>query len=239
MSFQAFLNDPKSYLNVHRMMISQGMGANLVPGALTKAAAVANTAHGTSIQYTHTANLEMILDPHQMPLGSKSFGAMALGKVGLMDKRLVTYRPNVGGNWPNLRFLPYSATDVTFMQLGGGADFALTGPLQGCTLSVVSHIGAIWFFHANVSGAGGVTPANRATKRQMIRNAGTIAGIPPTANYFFCEYGPGFQYDGWGFVWGRIRAGGNWKFYVHCIQPPAQGALLNVHTIDDVKWADL
>ena len=50
MSFQAFLNDPKSYLNVHRMMISQGMGANLVPGALTKAAAVANTAHGTSIQ---------------------------------------------------------------------------------------------------------------------------------------------------------------------------------------------
>ena len=42
------------------------------------------------------------------------------------------------------------------MQLGGGADFAVTGPLTGCTVAVANHGGAIWFFHANVAGGGGV-----------------------------------------------------------------------------------
>lgn len=55
----------------------------------------------------------------------------------------------LGGTRPNLRILPWSGTDVTFMQLDGAANLAITGPLTGCTVSVVRHLGVIWFFHAN------------------------------------------------------------------------------------------
>jgi len=34
--------------------------------------------------------------------------------------------------------------------------------------------------------------------------------------------------------WGRLRAGGNWKFYVHEVQ-----GLFNVTPTHDGKWADL
>ena len=236
MAFQDFIDSPKAYLQIHRMQINNGMGNTIVPGGMTRAAAIANSAHGTSIQYSHVANVEMVFDVHQMPLGGKSIPAIMKGKVGLTEKRLVAYKPAVGGPYLNFRFLPYSPTDVTFMSLGG-ADFAMTGPLQGCTLSVVrdQYTGAVWFFHANVSGGGGVTPANLLTKRTMIRNAGNTVNIPNTANYFFCEYGPQLDYHGWGFVWGRQRAGGKWKFYVHTIDPPAHG----VSTIANRKWAEL
>jgi hypothetical protein len=233
MSFQSFVNDPKAYLKVHEMQL-QGAGANLVPAGVTRAAPVANAAQGNSIQFTHAANVTMT---QSQGVGPKNVGAMALGRMGLINKRGVTYTPALGGALPNLRILPWQGTDVTFMQLGGGANFALTGPLTGCTVSVVQHAGGLWFFHANVAGGGGMGPANRATKRAMIRNAGAIVGIPATANYFFCEYGPQHQYEGLGFVWGRLRPNGNWKFYVHQIQP-AHG-FLNVRTTEDGKWAEL
>lgn len=126
-----------------------------------------------------------------------------------------------------------------FSVLNGTADFALTGPLTGCTVAVVRHAGSVWFFHANVAGGGGMGPGNRATKRSMIRNAGTLVGIRQVANYFFCEYGLQHQYEGLGFVWGRLRAGGNWKFYVHEIRPPNPGAFINVNAARDGKWAEL
>ncbi|HEY6527399.1 MAG TPA: hypothetical protein VIZ65_01805 [Cellvibrionaceae bacterium] len=235
MSFQSFINNPKAYVKVHEMQL-QGAGANLVPASVTRAAPVVNPAHGNSIQFTHIANVQMALS---QSVGAKNFAAMALGRAGVMNKRGITYVPAVGGAFPNLRILPWSGTDVTFMQLDGGADFALTGPLTGCTVSVVRHAGNLWFFHANVAGGGGMGPANRATKRSMIRHAGSLVGVPQTANYFFCEYGPQHQYEGLGFVWGRLRAGGVWKFYVHEIQPPNPGALLNTNTTSDGKWAQL
>ena len=55
------------------------------------------------------------------------------------------------------------------------------------------------------------------------------------ANYFYCEYGPRHTYNGLGFVWGRERGGGNWKFYVHAIQPAATFG----NATEDHKWADL
>ncbi len=160
---------------------------------------------------------------------------IALSKVRLANKRQMTYVPAVGGAFANLRILPWSGTDVTFMQLNGGANFAVTGPLTGCTVAVVRHAGNLWFFHANFAGGGGLAAVNHATKRQMIQNADTIVGIPMGANYRYCEYGPGHTYNGLGFVWGRARAGGNWKFYVHSIKP---AAILGNAT-DDEKWADL
>jgi len=147
----------------------------------------------------------------------------------------VTYSPAAGGAFPNLRFLPWSARDVTFMQLDGGATFAVTGPLSGCTVSVVRHSGALWFFHANVATSGGVGVVNRMIKRLMIQDAGRGVGVPPTAEYFYCE--SGLTYTGLGFVWGRQRGGGAWKFYVHDIEPAATATLGNV--TEDRKWAEL
>lgn len=235
MSFQAFMNDPKTYLMVHRMAMS-GEGNSLWQGgAMTRAAPVINGASGNSIQFTHLGNVTM---NQTYAMGATNVGAVALGQMGVMQKRNVMYVPAVGGAFPNLRILPWSGADVTFMHLTGAADFAMTGPLTGCTVAVVRDAAGVWFFHANVSGGGGVGPANRATKRQMIRNAGTIAGVAPTADYVFCQYGQGFDYNGQGFVWGRQRAGGNWKFYIYEVQPES-GLVFKTSKTLDSKWADL
>jgi len=239
MSFQAFLSDPKSYLKVHRMQLAgEGSGLWTLGGtAMTRAVPVANAAQGMSIQFTHVSNVEMVTTANA---GPRNGAAMALGRMGLMDKRSAQYSPRPGGAFADLRILPWSAANVTFMLLDGAADFAITGPLQGCTLAVVRRPTGIYFFHANVSGAGGVNNANRATKRAMIQNAGLLAGIPAHANYAnyaYCEYGPAHQYHGEGFVWGRTRGAGNWKFYVHEVKE-AQG-MLDIKPTQDGKWADL
>ena len=242
MSFQTFMNDPKAYCKIHEMQLN-GSGANLVPACITRALPAANAAHGTSIQYTHVPGAGVMMI-QSLQSGAKTSSAaptvsgaarIALSKVRLMDKRSVTYVPAAGAAYPNLRILPWSGTDVTFMELNGGADFAVTGPLTGCTVSVVRHLGALWFFHANFAGAGGLAAVNHGVKRQMIQNAGAIVGIPVAANYFYCEYGPGHTYNGLGFVWGRERGGGNWKFYVHAIQPAATFG----NATEDRKWADI
>ncbi|MBV8870317.1 MAG: hypothetical protein JOY65_13030 [Acetobacteraceae bacterium] len=228
MSFQSFLQNPKGYLKVHEMQLNGG-GANLVPASVTRAPPIANAAHGTSIQFTHIANVQMTQMIGNVSVEPKNPVALALREAGLIRKRRMTYTPAVGGPFPNLRILPWSETDITFMQLNGAADFTLTGPLTGCTVAVARHAGAVWLFHANVAGGGGVGPGNLVIKRQMVQNAGAIVGIPPGA-YTYCEMTA--QYTGLGFVWGRQRAGGNWKFYVHDINPGAGG-----NTTNDTKWA--
>ena len=141
---------------------------------------------------------------------AKNIGAIALGQLGLMNKRRVTYNPTVDGGFPHLRFLPWRGTDVTFMQLNGAANFALTGPLTGCTVSVVPHGGGIWFFHANVAGGGGMGPGNRATKRMMIRNAGAIVGVPPPPTTAFASRARNISTPAWalsGAGWRRAATG--------------------------------
>ncbi len=236
MSFQAFINEPKSYLKIHQMAMS-GEGVSLWQGgapAVTRGAPVANAANGHSIQFTHNTNVTM---NQTTSAGAKNVGAIALGQIGVMNTRTVTYVAAQGGNNAGVRILPWSGTDVTFMALNGTANFALTGPLTGCTVAVVRHGGSVWFFHANVSGGGGVGPANLATKRNMIQNAGAIAGIPAAANYVYCEYGAQNQYNGQAFVWGRVSHG-NWKFYTHEVRPES-GLIFKTRTTADGKWAEL
>lgn len=243
MSFQAFMHDPKAYCNIHEIQLN-GSANNLVPVCITRAAPVANAAHGTSIQYTHVAGAGVTMQQAGQAGAKTSWAAptmggvtkIALSTVRLSNKRSVTYSAVAGAATPTLRILPWSGTDVTFMQLDAAADFAVTGPLTGCTVSVVRDgAGALWFFHANFAGGGGMAAVNHATKRQMIQNAGATVGIPAAANYFYCEYGPGHDYNGLGFVWGRERGGGNWKFYVHAIKP----ATVLGNATQDRKWADL
>src|SRR5690349_1981658 len=102
MSFQAFLNDPKSYLAVHRMQLA-GEGSGLWANggtAMTRAVPVHNLGHGDSIQFTHVSNIEMVMTGN---LGAKNVGAMALGRMGVMDKRSAQYSPRAGGAFANFR----------------------------------------------------------------------------------------------------------------------------------------
>ena len=226
MSIGNFITNPKSYLKVHEMQLN-GAGANLVPAGLTQAAGVVNAAHGNSIQFTHVGNVQLNQGHAH---GANNFVANRLRDVGIVNRRQVTYVPSLGGGFANFRILPWSGTNITFMQLAGGANFAVTGPLTGCTVAVVRHAGAVWFFHANVAGGGGVI--HHGTKQLMVQNAAAIVGIPGGAAYNYCEYGN--DYNGLGFVWGRLRNNGDWKFYVHEINPGAGG-----NNITNSKWAQI
>ncbi len=241
MGFQAFLNNPTYYLNHHRMLLN-GQGANLVnAGAMNRVNHGANPVFGQTHEYVHNNNVSMI---QQLAVGYNNFLAHGISRLGLINKRCVTYAPVPGGGHPQLRFLPWDQATVTFMQLDAGARFFLTGPLGGCTVAVTRHAGAVWVFHANVAGGGGVNAANLAVKRQMIQHAGNGAGIPGANVYHFCQYGPQHDYQGQGFVWGQFHAGagagagaGVWRFYQHCVQP-ADGCF-NIDTTNTGMWAVL
>jgi hypothetical protein len=229
MSIASLVANPKSYLRVHEVQLN-GAGDNLVPTGMTRHAAVPNPAHGNSIQFTHVSNVTMNQGHAH---GAKNVFARPLQRVGVAARRQVTYAPALGGSDAGFRILPWDGTNITFMQLDGGATFVVTGPLTGCTVGAVRHGGAVWLFHANVAGGGGVI--HHATKRQMIQHAAAGVGVPGTAAFHYCEYGAGNDYDGLGFVWGRPRSTGDWKFYVHYIAPAALGGHGN--QIGNAKWA--
>ena len=56
--------------------------------------------------------------------------------------------------------------------------------------------------------------------------------------YSYCQYkiGGAGDYDGLAFVWGRRRAGGVWKFYVHEISAGVGGG---ANTVNNTKWAQI
>src|SRR5262249_45684710 len=160
----------KGYLQVHEMHVAVTRPPLLAGGGgagMAVAAGGAHAAHGTSIRGAHQKPVQLGTN---QPVGNQGQGweDIVKGQPGVSHKKYIYYESAAGGPRPNFRVLPWSPTDVTFMELTGGADFAVTGPLQGCTIAVVRHAGSVWFFHANVGVGGGVNNANRATKRQMI-----------------------------------------------------------------------
>lgn len=239
MSFASLLSNPTRYLTTHCMTLPPGTGAALVTGgAMTRGAGVANAAHGQSFLHTHTGNVTMTRAGGGQPRGMMRTGAhkirSGLRLAGAAAPKIICYAPAVGGPHPGFRFLPFDPANITYMALDAGATFAMTGPLTGCTVAVLRHGGQLWFFHANVSGGGGVDAANLATKRQMVQNA---AGNPAGAAYHWCEFGPANQYNGMAFVWGRPQAGGGaggpWEFWVHDVNFAAGGG----QTATNSRWA--
>jgi len=234
MGFAAFVSNPKAYLGSHEMQLN-GNGSSLVPLQITMGVPGINAAGGFSVQYTHVATHSLAQGAPAAP--ATNWGASLARKVKIAPRRRITYVPAAGGPAPGFRLLPWEATNVTFMELGAGANFAVTGPLTGCTIAVARHpvTGSVWFFHANVAGGGGALFL--VTKRLKVRHAGVVAGFPiggPAGTYRWCEMGS--QYHGLAFVWGRLRGPGVWKFYIHDIQPAAPGG---ANQVTNSKWTEL
>jgi hypothetical protein len=108
-----------------------------------------------------------------------------------------------------IRFLPWEADHVTFMEIDANARTFFTGPLQGCMiiLGFCAATGNWWAFHANRNNAGG--PNNNAMKTAMtmdtVQLIGATVSIRHAARY-------GSEYTDQGFVFGQ-RSGNSWKFY--------------------------
>jgi hypothetical protein len=235
MPFADFLADPKGYLTSRAMQMA-GVGHNLVPAALTDHGAVVNGAHGHTRRYSFAGNMHLTPGAH---FGNTNPLATALRRIGVMHVRSVTYGQAPGGAHAGVRILPYWPAQVTCLRLdAGGGNFALTGPINGCTVAVGRDAGGgVWMFHANVGGA--LNAMNLMTKRAMTVQAGLLPAVGvPIGNLHYCEPNigaGGFNYDGQGFVWGR-PSGAVWKFYVHYIVP---GALPGQLVVTNSKWAQI
>lgn len=108
----------------------------------------------------------------------------------------------------HIRFLPWKANTVTFMQIDGAGETFFTGPLSGCSIFIGLDAGNnYWGFHANRNNAGA---HNAAIKTSMtINTIGSMAG--PVRVVHSAVYQQ--QYHDLGFVFGQ-RRGGRWRFYV-------------------------
>jgi len=228
MSFTAFMANPKAYLRTHRVFVhSTPAGENSV----TAGAAVVNAAGGNSMQFTlHAGNhSRMDIGANQGTAGfniiARAARRVGIGSWARRDYTLVANPGDLG-----FRYLPYRPNHVTYMSLDAAATFCLTGPLTGCTIAAARDAaGTVWFLHANRNNIGGVVAA-RLPKRTMILNVTAGLGILP-ANVTLCEYGAGFQYDGMGFVFGKLRGNGDWRFRVHSSSPVAGGGQTTATTL--------
>jgi len=202
------------YLRTHSMMLDGSGEYSLnLAGAVTYGAAAPNPAGGHSITYTHHANVTFnpSLDtPPTTPL------QRGLRQINLLGRRMITYGPAAGGGFPGLRILPWRAGHVSELALDNDAQMAITGPLTGCTVAVLRFTGGGYgFYHANVSGHGGVTPANIAAKRNMIANLAGARGVAVDREVY-CERGA--NYTGMAFAF-ALRRGAGWELYVHDYEP--------------------
>jgi hypothetical protein len=236
MSFAAFRGNPKTYLKSHSMSIG-GLNA-AVNAAMNAAVAVALPlpTHGHREEWTHLGPLSFI---QTLPIGGREgrAGSGVLRRIGGALRVGNPYKQNnfipIGVADAGLRYLPYRADHCTYMEMDGAGEFFMTGPLQGCAVAAGRHPGTnnVWCFHANANGVAG--GGNAAAKQQMIFETAAHVGIP-VGNLRFCEYASvpsNNHYFGLGFVWGRRRGGGAWKFYVHWIAPGGGS--------ENSRWAEI
>lgn len=213
MTFQAFLNNPKGYLSTHEMYIANSPAvlacmrsdtAHALPGGLTR-----------QRWRQRPAGPFPTFVPGAAPAGPKPLGTVlhdTARHLPFVGRKLLQYGlGNTVGDL-GLRYLPFNPNHVTYMRIHGAANFVMTGPLTGCTIAAVpGAAGEIWFIHANRNG-GGVAGAI-ADQLQGITDLVTgVLGLA-MANVITCTYQN--DYDGFGFVFGRLRPNGVWKFYSH------------------------
>ena len=243
MAFQAFLNDPKSYLSTHAMSVSNG-GATLQ--AMTHDAP--QPIPGSIIQRMHwhqrAAGPFLTMVAGAFPVGP-AFGAMAPAPKGrgervmdtlrhlpFVDRKVKQYTLATVNADLGFRYLPFNADHCTYMRITGtrapNGTVVITGPLSGCTIAVVrSGGGNLWILHANNNQLAGV--AARDSQWAAITHVVTTRINVPIGGARECRYGR--DYNGLGFVFGHARPNGVWKFYAHA-SAPGGGT-------ETRKWAEL
>ena len=209
MGFAEFMNNPKAYLGHHRALIQDApASANACIGG----AAVVLGNGRRRMQYTqHAANyISMIhVVGHGQRIHSTKWQSFKAG-LPLTNRINRTFNPIASAADVGFRYLPFRENHCTYTTLDAAATFFITGPLTGCTIATLRHGGAVWVFHSNDNMNAGA--AARLVQRGSIQEVCNHHALP-YANVEFCEYGT--EYDGFGFVFGRRRGGGVWKFYAH------------------------
>ncbi|MHC5002025.1 MAG: hypothetical protein ACYTJ0_02780 [Planctomycetota bacterium] len=212
MGFTTFVANPKSYLKTHDVIIQQNP-AVLTPLTATPDAAIPTG--GTARRYDHNAGqyVSMIHSYSHAVAADVAREKTAPSIVGralhVLPRADRTFAPVASNADVGVRFLPYNPGCVTYMPIDAAATFAITGPLTGCTVAAGKTGGTVWFFHSFTPGGlhGAVA---RTMQRQMISHVQAQLGLA------FCHIAEnGAQYDGQGFVFGRRRDNGRWKFYAY------------------------
>lgn len=211
MTFQSFMHDPKSYLSTHEMYIANSPAAlacmtadaaQPLPGGLTRQRWRQRPAgpfptFATAAVAPKTTGDKVVDTLRHLPLVPRKTLQYSLG--------------NTHGDL-GLRYLPFNPNHVTYMNIFGGVQFVMTGPLTGCTIAAVpSAAGNFWFIHSNQNAGAGMAGAILA---QLTGIQDLVVGHMglAMANVITCTYG--VDYDGFGFVFGRL-SNGVWKFYSH------------------------
>jgi hypothetical protein len=206
MSFEAFMEDPKAYASTHELFIGNSLNAG---GSVAAQPLAVNPAGGHSLQFRRAGpNITMV---DMQGRTSSTVGAIARG-IGVAPRVRRDFVVAASGVDVGLRFLPYRQGHVTYMSIDAMGTFFITGPLTGCTVAVARLAGRLWTFHSFAPvGIHGV--AARLTQRQMVNHlaAGLAGAAVPVVH--FAENT--LQYTGQGFVLGRRRPAGNWKFYAY------------------------
>ena len=209
MGFDSFMKNPKAYLGHHQGMLADAAAS---ARAMDKAAPFALSNGKDSVLFTQKNNqfLSMI---HTVGHGHEIHSSrltVAKAVLGISGRIYRSFSPIDSNTDLGVRYLPFIANTVTYMRLDGNASFFLTGPLTGCTIAVAKHSGTLWAFHSNDNVGSGITA--RMKQMQSISLICTRLQIPHN-RIRSCVYLT--NYDGMGFVFGRLRSKGVWKFYSH------------------------
>jgi hypothetical protein len=213
MSVQTFINDPQGYTKGHVVQFSH------------QAAATSPAACGMQVLRTFDNWGGAWTAEEYGPIANQftnfkfegDFKNGAHVQIGTGSKAMHTIECLTTGVDQGIRFLPWKANTVTFMQLGAGARTFFTGPLSGCSIFIGrSAAGAIWAFHANRNNNGA---HNAGVKTSMLINTvGSLAAPVPIIHS--CIYQQ--HYNNLGFVFGQIKSG-QWRFYVADTSSQARG----------------
>ncbi len=128
--------------------------------------------------------------------------------AGARELRIVAAGADAG-----VRYLPYQADKLTYMQLDPGAQWVFTGPIEGCFVYVITHGGNTYLFHVNANAVvGGGNALAKDTKLRAALNALLPGGVI-VHRLARDDYGtiPPENRPFRGFVYGR-HDGAGWEF---------------------------
>jgi hypothetical protein len=116
-----------------------------------------------------------------------------------------------------VRYLPYQANKLSYLQLDAAAQWVFTGPIEGCFVYVVTDGGNTYLFHVNANAVADPA-ANALAKDTKLREAltallphGVIIHRLARADY----YPPAVDRRPFrGFVYGQLTGAG-WEFRYH------------------------
>ncbi len=236
MSFQAFLNDPKGYLQTHEMYVSNGAASTQVMTFDPPAPIVGGLQRlhwhqrGAGPFPTMAQLIDAGANFAPAPNAPKGFGTKLMDVVRhapLVNRKRIQYTIATSHNETNFRYLPFNPDHVTYMRINPPATFCLTGPLTGCTIAIVrGGAGSLWLLHGNDNRVAGA--AARASQWAGITDVITNRIGVPIGGAQECRYTR--DYDGFGFVFGHLR-GNVWKFYSHAT---SQGGVTTTR-----KWGEI